>query len=206
MARTRDEQLAQERRDHILAAAAEIFRRRGFHAARTEEICAAAGVSPGTLFRHFKDKDAIIAAVVEAQTEVYVGLVEQAFSVDGLRAMLEMDGRALARYLKPEAGGLSSDSWLELARNPALLPLARESDRRIRKAIASGVRGAQAAGVVRTSLEPAAAAEMLNALFSGLMFDQDLSPDRDLKPVARALAELLQRYLVDATPAARRAR
>lgn len=206
LARTRNETLARQRREEILAAAAGVFQRKGFHATRTEEICAAAEVSPGTLFRHFKDKDEIIAAVVETQTAVYVRLVETAFSAEGMRALLEMDAPTLARYLAPEAGGLSSESWLELARNPALHPFAREADKRIRKAIASGVRAAQAAGVVRPTLDAAEAAEMLNALFSGLMFDQEISPDRDLKPVARALAGLLRRYLLDEAPTARRGR
>lgn len=206
MARTRDEQLAQERRDQILAAAAEVFHRKGFHGARTEEICAAAGVSPGTLFRHFKDKGEIIAAVIEGETRAYVALVEEVFGANALHELLDVDGRTLGRYLRPAQLGLSSESWLELARNPELRPLAREADRQIRKAIAAGVRGAQAAGIVRASLDAADAAEMLNALFSGLMFDQELAPDRDLKPVARALGALLRRYLVDDAAAPRRQR
>jgi|APFre7841882724_1041349.scaffolds.fasta_scaffold07630_5 AcrR family transcriptional regulator len=206
MPRTRNESLAQQRREDVLAAAAGVFRRKGFHAARTEEICSAARISPGTLFRHFRDKDEIIAAVVETQTAVYVRLVEDAFSAQGMQAMLALDVETLARYLAPEAGGLSSESWLELARNPALHPLAREADQRIRKAIAAGVRAAQAAGLVRPTLDAEEAAEMLNALFSGLMFDQELSPERDLKPVARALAGLLRRYLLDQPPTTRRRR
>jgi AcrR family transcriptional regulator len=201
MARTRDEQLAQERRDQITAAAVEVFGRRGFHGARTEEICAVAGVSPGTLFRHFKDKSGLIAAVVEAETQGYLALVDTAFSVEGFRAILGGDPSATAERLQPPTVGVSTESWAELARNPDLLPLAREADRRIRKAIAASVRAAQAAGVVRASLDPGAAAEMLNALFSGLLFDRELNPARDPQPVAEALCELLRRYLTDDSPA-----
>jgi hypothetical protein len=69
------------------------------------------------------------------------------------------------------------------------------------------VRAAQTAGVVRASLDPAAAGEMLNAVFSGVLFDHELSPDRDAKQSAAALVDLLCRYLTDtATTTARRRR
>jgi AcrR family transcriptional regulator len=207
MARIRDEQLAQDRRDQITAAAVEVFRRKGFHGARTEEICAAAGVSPGTLFRHFADKKEIIAAVVEAETQRYLALIEEGFGPQGLGAILARNTAALAAYLRRAQGQVSTETWIELARNWELQDLAVAADRRIRDALASSVRAAQAAGVVRASLDPAAAGEMLNAVFSGVLFDHELSPDRDAKQSAAALVDLLCRYLTDtATTTARRRR
>lgn len=43
----------------MLASAARVCREKGFQGARTEEICAEAGVSPGTLFRYFPGKRAM---------------------------------------------------------------------------------------------------------------------------------------------------
>jgi AcrR family transcriptional regulator len=47
--------------ERILAAAAEVLGERGYAAASTNAIAARAGVSPGTLYQYFADKDAIVS-------------------------------------------------------------------------------------------------------------------------------------------------
>lgn len=49
-------------RDRILAAAAELFGRRGFNATSINELRAAARVSKRTLYQHFESKDDLILA------------------------------------------------------------------------------------------------------------------------------------------------
>ena len=44
-------EIAAERRQQIIAAAAVCFARRGFHGATMPEICAEAKLSPGTVYR-----------------------------------------------------------------------------------------------------------------------------------------------------------
>ncbi len=53
----------QERRSHILAAAADCFAEQGFHSTSTAQICARAGMSPGNLFHYYGSKAEIIAEV-----------------------------------------------------------------------------------------------------------------------------------------------
>lgn len=50
----------------ILEAAKSCFLRAGFQGASMQHICAEAGMSPGALYRYFPSKEAIIAAIVEA--------------------------------------------------------------------------------------------------------------------------------------------
>jgi AcrR family transcriptional regulator len=50
---------------HILEAASAVFAQTGLEAARMEDIAAAAGVSKGALYLHFKNKDALIIALGE---------------------------------------------------------------------------------------------------------------------------------------------
>src|ERR1700681_3838155 len=49
-------------RERILAAARELFYRRGIHAVGVDAIAEAAGTNKMTLYRHFASKDVLIAA------------------------------------------------------------------------------------------------------------------------------------------------
>lgn len=51
----------------ILAAAEAAIAERGLHAAGMVEIAERAGVSVGTLYNHFRDKDALVAALIEGR-------------------------------------------------------------------------------------------------------------------------------------------
>lgn len=52
------------RRDQILAAAAELFARHGFHGVGIDDIGAAVGISGPALYRHFSSKDAMLGEML----------------------------------------------------------------------------------------------------------------------------------------------
>lgn len=58
---------AQRNRDRIVAVAAEAFTERGTGAS-LDDIAKRAGVGPGTLYRHFPTRDALVAATLDAAT------------------------------------------------------------------------------------------------------------------------------------------
>jgi AcrR family transcriptional regulator len=64
----------QRRMAEILEAAARVFAAQGFEGASTNAIAAEAGVSPGSLYQYFKDKEEIAFALAER----YVAELEQA--------------------------------------------------------------------------------------------------------------------------------
>ena len=57
------------RRDQILAAAAELFARRGFHGVGIDDIGAAVGISGPALYRHFRSKDAMLGEMLTSISE-----------------------------------------------------------------------------------------------------------------------------------------
>ncbi len=65
---TTDEQPT--RRDQILAAAAELFSRHGFHGVGIDDIGAAVGISGPALYRHFRSKDAMLGEMLTSISEV----------------------------------------------------------------------------------------------------------------------------------------
>jgi AcrR family transcriptional regulator len=75
---SRVERQAQTRTD-LIAAARNVFLRRGFHGATLEEIAQEAGYTKGAVYSNFEDKDALYLAVLDAhyerRIEAYAGIM-----------------------------------------------------------------------------------------------------------------------------------
>jgi AcrR family transcriptional regulator len=110
-ARSRDTVVA------ILEAAARIFSTRGYAAATTNHIAARAGVSIGSLYEYFPNKDALLVALLEAHladSEAILARTAADTAADGdvrgvvrrfVQAMIDLHARdrALHRVLFEEA-------------------------------------------------------------------------------------------------------
>jgi TetR/AcrR family fatty acid metabolism transcriptional regulator len=57
------------RREQIVGAATRVFAERGFRRATTREVARAAGVSEGTIYNYFEDKDALLLAILDRLNE-----------------------------------------------------------------------------------------------------------------------------------------
>ena len=82
---------AQRNREHILAAAKQAFTRAGANAS-LEEIAKKAAVGPGTLYRHFPTREALLVAVYRSEMEKLAAaertLAQSMSPVEALRAWL----------------------------------------------------------------------------------------------------------------------
>ena len=81
----------------ILAAAEEVFADQGLHAAHMGDIAARAGVAVGTLYNHFKDRDDLLAGLLEARRAELLTRLDTALReahdrpfADKLRALLDV--------------------------------------------------------------------------------------------------------------------
>src|SRR3546814_6846394 len=63
---------ARARRDRLLQVARTLFIEQGFHQTGTAQIAAASGIAVGQMYRDFKNKEAIIAAICEADVEAWL--------------------------------------------------------------------------------------------------------------------------------------
>jgi TetR/AcrR family transcriptional regulator, transcriptional repressor for nem operon len=61
-------------RSKLLDAAMMVIRRRGYSATSVDELCAAAGVTKGAFFHHFKSKDELGVAVVDHWSQMTGGM------------------------------------------------------------------------------------------------------------------------------------
>ncbi|UXY15479.1 TetR/AcrR family transcriptional regulator [Chitiniphilus purpureus] len=195
--RTKNESLADARREQILAAAKRVFRARGFHAARMEEICKEAALSPGSMYRHFSSKESIIDELVEREFDCYLALVRHYLgSAEGLAAFLRFDLELLGVLLQRTQDDISIDAWAELARNPRLMQRMAERDAQLRLEVMRALEKAQQRGLIRAEISNLSGlANVLSALVSGLQVDFHLNPVLDQAATAAAAAELLGGYL-----------
>jgi AcrR family transcriptional regulator len=58
-------QMIEARRNQILRGAAEVFAKKGFQKGTIKEIARAAGISEGTIYNYFNNKDELLIAIVE---------------------------------------------------------------------------------------------------------------------------------------------
>jgi TetR/AcrR family fatty acid metabolism transcriptional regulator len=64
------------KQDLIRDAAIRVFARKGFHAARAEEIAEEAGIAVGTIYNYFESKAQILLSIFEREFDEEVGLYE----------------------------------------------------------------------------------------------------------------------------------
>lgn len=86
---------AQETRDRLLDAAARVFARHGYRAGTTNRIAAEAGMSIGTLYRYFPNKDALVGELARIHALESVGATER--TLTELPATVEDAVRTAAR-------------------------------------------------------------------------------------------------------------
>ena len=90
-------------RDHLLAVATQLFAERGYEATSIEAVLGVAEVSRGSLYHHFKGKDALFEAVLEAlETDIGRRVLEAAAGASDPEGELRLGCRA----------------WVELASDP----------------------------------------------------------------------------------------
>jgi AcrR family transcriptional regulator len=89
-----------ERRQQILTVARDVFARRGYHAAKIEDIVAAAGVARGTFYLYFEDKRAIFEEIVD-RTIARVGIaVVRVDPHDGVRTVADQVRENIRRIVR----------------------------------------------------------------------------------------------------------
>ncbi len=100
---------SEETRNRILAAALDVFRERGFHAATMREIAAAAGVAVGAAYYYFDSKDALVMAFyAQAQDEMAPALDQMLAESQTFEQRLRgIIGQKLA-YFAPNRGLVSA--------------------------------------------------------------------------------------------------
>ncbi len=190
-----------ERRETILKAACGVFVRSGFHAASMKDICAAAGMSPGSVYRYFPSKNALIEALIEA---------------DQTRWAAAMDGLPIEKGLLPALGALAEfglrdledrgflNLWVETAaeasRNSAVAARLRESYQALQGRLSSLIHAAKKSGSIQSETDPRVLSCLIFAAFDGLILRATFDPHLDARALTRGFLEFIGSALGASTP------
>lgn len=156
---------ADETRQRIIEAAAEVFAEKGYARATTRALAAAAGVNEVTLFRHFGNKEGLFAAV----TEQYAGpavttALEAQLTGDYTRDLLTL-GRQLMQVLL-ERKEIMRMMLCEASHFPEVQAVMVQNPRQIRRMLARYLQQQIERGRVRPLHREATAQAFTGMLFS----------------------------------------
>jgi TetR/AcrR family transcriptional regulator, repressor for uid operon len=186
----------EDRRRQILSAAEACFARHGFHQASMQEICKEADLSPGSVYRYFRSKDELIAALIddnwEQTSRLFAAAREEA---DVVAALVRMANEVLRDIDNPVIGPLHFECTAESVRNPKVAAQVRQADAKAVTELTELLRRGQATGRVDASLDPATTARTLIALIDGLAWRKFVDPTTDLATFLDTIRTLLDRFL-----------
>lgn len=169
---------AEARRTQILDAARACFREHGFHGASIARICKASGMSPGHIYHYFRNKEEIIAAIVEQDVARILDFHERMRVATDLRATVrQCVAEGVRNALDADDVALKLEILAEAARNPHVAALVRAADQRLR---ASFMQVMCEVGLGREREAMEECVDMLCAMFDGLMTRGVRNPDLDV--------------------------
>lgn len=188
---------AEDRPREIRTAALDVFSEKGFAAARLDEIARRAGVSKGTLYLYFKDKEDLFRAVVRDTV---------APNIDTVRAMVEgvdLPFAEVIRMFLPRFAAITGQvrvgavAKMVIGESRNFPELAKVwHDEVVSKAlgmIAGLIERAQAKGEVRTGDPRLHAFTLMGPMMMGVLWRETLQPvggsPLDLDALARQNAE-----------------
>lgn len=190
-------QLQMDRRGEILAAAKRCFSRSGFHGTSMQEICAEAEMSPGSLYRYFPSKEAIIAGIAEQDradvAEKFQAIVE---APDFFPAL----AHAARHYIVEESMEevcLQTEIKAESRRNPEIAKIYASIEQEVKSGLFNVLRAAVARGDIPPHVNLEIAATMLMALVDGLYWRRAVDPEFDAETVLPTLLSVTHFLLTE---------
>lgn len=189
------EEAIRERRERILAAAGHVFAEKGYDRTTVKDLEAATGMSRGGIFGHFGSKMVLFRAALDAQLETGQMPALRGASAEGASTeeALMASYRAMAAWNAehPDAVQLAKQSRLLENTEPELAALDQEARARRRETIVKNVRERQARGVYRATVDPWAAAELIQMVQNRLLAEGARQPRHDAEMKAQRIFAVL---------------
>ncbi|MEU0088131.1 TetR/AcrR family transcriptional regulator [Streptomyces sp. NPDC006274] len=198
MARVSQEHLDARRRQ-ILDGAARCVSRNGFHATSMQDILRESGLSAGAVYRYFRSKEELIAAIADEAFGSIRSAFEEAARTTPPPTPDVLLGRVLRRMLIEEVPGgdrqafarLIVQVWTETLRNERLAAVLDDGYGRMRGAWADLVRAYRSSGQMEADVDPDHVARTLIATAQGFIAQQALFGNVEVEVLEDGLRALM---------------
>lgn len=188
MARTVDPQLHRQRRTAVTEAAARLFAARGFARTTTAEVARAAGISTGTLFYYFPDKQAIFRAIFEQDLPASRRLFdEHADTDDPVASILDVVTELAAPARDEVAPGLLVELLRQVGEDPQLVEIVTTNDEIVQNGLAMLIAKAAERGRADPELDAHEAARWIRTVIDAVYLNAGNTPDTDPLPMLRLI-------------------
>ncbi|MGW7433768.1 TetR/AcrR family transcriptional regulator [Streptomyces sp. NPDC054861] len=198
MARVSQEHLDARRRQ-ILDGAARCFARNGFHATSMQDVLSEVGLSAGAVYRYFRGKEELIAAIASEAFDGIRGAFEEASLTVPPPTPDVLLGRVLRIFLEERVAGADRQAfarliiqvWSETLRDERLYATLSEGYHGMRQAWALLVEAYRANGLMAADVPADHVARTLIATAQGFIAQQALFGDVEVGVLQDGLRGLM---------------
>lgn len=185
--------------EQIMNAAITSFSKNGFHNTTMSAISKEAGLSVGAVYRYFKSKEDIIAAMATNEREMVVTLfkeIEDLPTVDAMEALGEFFYHTMNQMLV-EHGlvNLAINLRAEATRNPKIRKVIIQNFDLITEKLSGSIQKGISEGEIPEEVDPRMVAHLLVAINLGLSDFLGIKPDLDIKAFHEAASFLINNAL-----------
>jgi AcrR family transcriptional regulator len=164
--------VADQRREQMLAAAAELIAQRGFAETRITDVATRVGASPALVIYYFGTKDKLLTEALRYSEQAFYAVADDLLAtttslVPRLETLVRLTCVPQTKDEVPGAWGLWFDLWAQAFRHPEVKKDRLELDQRWRSMVSQVVRDAVHAGEI-SLVDPEEFAVAFTALLDGL--------------------------------------
>ncbi|PXX60318.1 TetR family transcriptional regulator [Nocardia tenerifensis] len=194
MPRVSEEHL-ERRRQQIIDAARRCFARKGFHETSMQDVFAESGLSAGAVYRYFKSKDEIIAALATQTTVTLRALMTELIRAEPLPTPDRLVAD-LAEHMTAQSGPdgmlrLAPQAWALALVHPEAAIYVREAILGIRDRWQEYTERMREAGWIPADADVFAVTTAIMGVLPGFVLQHLLIGDIDPPTVARGVRTLL---------------
>jgi AcrR family transcriptional regulator len=193
-----DPALAQARREQVLSAAADCFRRKGYHGAGMAEISRTAGMSAGHIYNYFDSKEAIIESIIEKDMEEMFSIFQQFedHPSDVLTALLDGLNIGVQRHMDTGSCVVDLDMMAEAGRNHKVATLLRDADAQARNRMRQLLTSERSLLKDHSEQELESRINVIFSVMAGLLLRKVLYPELTEETVLIALRPAMKTLLM----------
>ena len=187
------------RRQHLLDTARKLFVEQGFHRTGMAQIALASGIKVGQIYRDFANKEAIIAAICEANLNAWLDedVLDKAVAAHNIVAIRAWIERICSEEPSVEDRRLMAELLAEVGRNPIIAEINRKADERVRSRLDAALESLSPdATIERRSI----IVDLIFMLSWGMMVMMELTPEKTHGSIRDHMISILRKEMAELTP------